>query len=46
MELKEIFGARLKTARVINGMSMDDLCAKMRILSHLQPLPATALLRI
>jgi len=29
MELKEIFGARLKTARVINGMSMDDLCAKM-----------------
>jgi len=29
MELNEIFGARLKTARVINGMSMDDLCAKM-----------------
>jgi len=29
MELKEIFGARLKTARVIKGMSMDDLCAKM-----------------
>lgn len=29
MELKEIFGARLKNARVINGMSMDDLCSKM-----------------
>ena len=29
MELKEIFGARLKNARVINGMSMDDLCTKM-----------------
>lgn len=29
MELKEIFGARLKTARIVNGMSMDDLCAKM-----------------
>ena len=29
MELKEIFGARLRTARVINGMSMDELCAKM-----------------
>lgn len=29
MELKNVFGARLKNARVINGMSMDDLCAKM-----------------
>jgi Zn-dependent peptidase ImmA (M78 family) len=29
MEVKDIFGARLKTARVINGMSMDELCAKM-----------------
>lgn len=29
MELKEIFGARLRTARVINGMSMDALCTKM-----------------
>ena len=29
MELKEIFGARLKNARVIKGMSMDDLCTKM-----------------
>ena len=29
MELKEIFGARLKNARVINGMSMDDLCTQM-----------------
>ena len=29
MELNEIFGARLRTARVINGMSMDELCAKM-----------------
>ena len=25
MELKEIFGARLKNARIINGMSMDDI---------------------
>jgi len=32
MELKEIFGARLKNARVINGMSMDDLCTKMNYL--------------
>ena len=30
MELKNIFGARLKNARIINGMSMDDLCAKMK----------------
>ncbi len=29
MEMKDVFGARLKNARVINGMSMDDLCAKM-----------------
>lgn len=29
MELKAIFGARLKNARLINGMSMDDLCSKM-----------------
>ena len=29
MELKNVFGARLKNARVINGMSMDGLCAKM-----------------
>ena len=29
MELKEIFSARLKNARVINGMSMDGLCTKM-----------------
>lgn len=29
MELKEIFGARLKAARVISGMSMDSLCEKM-----------------
>lgn len=27
--MKDVFGARLKNARVINGMSMDDLCAKM-----------------
>ena len=32
MELKNIFGARLKNARIINGMSMDDLCAKMKTL--------------
>jgi len=25
MELREIFGARLKNARIINGMSMDDI---------------------
>ena len=30
MELKNVFGARLKNARIINGMSMDDLCAKMK----------------
>ena len=29
MELKNVFGARLKNTRIINGMSMDDLCAKM-----------------
>ncbi len=29
MELKEIFSARLRNARVINGMSMDELCSKM-----------------
>ena len=35
MELKNVFGARLKNARVINGMSMDDLCAKMKPLPML-----------
>ena len=39
MELKNVFGARLKNARVINGMSMDDLCAKMNNLVSKQPLP-------
>ena len=29
MDLKEIFGARLKNARVIKGMSMKELCSKM-----------------
>lgn len=29
MDIKEIFGLRLKTARIISGMSMEELCLKM-----------------
>ena len=29
MELNEIFATRLKTARVMNGLSMDGLCTRM-----------------